>query len=136
LALELSMERGIAVQSQRHAAVQVTVGPAFYWDKAGWGTFTQEVAHAFATREVANIAGSGEIDTAGAATIAEAMHRASLGVLSGAALMPGCGALELRYVAATPGSAARPPPAVSPPRSSYLMLPAYRTRQTPGDQTQ
>ena len=92
------MEKGVAVPSERRAAVQVTVGPALYWDKAGWGTFSQDVSHVFATREVASIAGSGEIDIAGAATMTEAMYQAALGILSGAALMPGCDALELRYL--------------------------------------
>ena len=97
------MDKGIAVPSERRAAVQVSVGPALYWDKAGWGTFSQDVSHVLATREVASIAGSGEIDIAGAATMTEAMYQAALGMLSGAALMPGCDALELRYLA-VPGT--------------------------------
>ncbi|MGH3404114.1 MAG: helicase HerA domain-containing protein [Streptosporangiaceae bacterium] len=100
------MEKDIAVPPKRRAAVQVTVGPALSWDKAGWGTFSQEAQHTFATWEVASIAGSGEIDTASSATITEAMYQAALGILSGAALMPGCDALELRYVA-VPGAGGR-----------------------------
>lgn len=42
------MEKGIAVPQERRAAVQVTVGPALYWDKAGWGTFSLDASHVFA----------------------------------------------------------------------------------------
>lgn len=95
LAVALSTEKGVAVPPDRRAAVEVTVGPALYWDKAGWGTFSQDVSHVFATREVA---GSGEIDIASAATMTQAMYHAALSILSGAALMPGCDALELRHL--------------------------------------
>lgn len=100
------MEKGITVHPERRGDLQITVGPALYWDKAGWGTFAQEVSHACATREVSSIAGSDSIGTAGNASITEALYQAAFGILSGAALVPGCDALELRYLA-VPGAVGR-----------------------------
>ena len=93
------MEREISGRPGHLADVEIAVGRALDWHLAGWGRFAEGIPHVFASCEVDSIAGLGEIDTFGAVAIWEVLRQAALGVLSGAALMPGCDALELRYIA-------------------------------------
>ncbi len=80
------------------SAVDIAVGRALSWHEPGWGTFLENVPHAFATREIDCVPGSDELAGVGSMPTWQYMRGVALNVLSGAAFMPGCDALELRYV--------------------------------------
>jgi DNA helicase HerA-like ATPase len=73
-------------------------GRALDWHEPGWGKFIEDSPHSFATREITSIAGSDEIGDLGMPTLWQGMHSVAAAMLSGAAFMPGCDAIELRYV--------------------------------------
>jgi DNA helicase HerA-like ATPase len=80
------------------SAVDVFVGRALDWHEPGWGTFLTDVPHAVATREIDAIPGSGELPVHSSLTPWGFMRGVALQLLSGAAFMPGCDAVELRYI--------------------------------------
>lgn len=63
------------------------------WHRPGWGTTRHNVEQSFATFEVSSVGGE---RPSGAPSSPMSVARA---VLAGAAFMPGCDALELRYIA-------------------------------------
>lgn len=89
-----------AACSQSRAGQPTTSwGPVMSWHEPGWGEYLESVEQTFASFEVTAIGG----EEAPSPTAPRSLQSTSLAVLSSAALMPGCDALELRYVARPDG---------------------------------
>jgi hypothetical protein len=82
--------------------LELAVGHGVQWHEPGWPKFEQDQPHAYATREIVAAPTSGELGLAPDIAPWQAMRSVSLAMLSDAALMAGCAALEVRYVV-TPG---------------------------------
>jgi len=74
-------------------------GVAVSWHEPGYPSFEQDVPQAFATREIKSVPDVGELSGALGVPTWQVMRAAAGSMLSTAAFMPGCEALELRYVA-------------------------------------
>ena len=78
----------------------VEPGRAVQWHEPGWPTFVEGIPHSYATLEItAAPTRSDLVADAGEGSVLRLMHGVSTGMLANAALMAGCAALELRYVA-------------------------------------
>lgn len=85
-------------------SVQLAVGHAVEWHEPGLPSFHLDIPHTYATREIVSAPGSAEMDAIGSQTPWEVMRAASTTLLSSAAFVPGCDALEVRYTT-TPAEA-------------------------------
>lgn len=88
----------------RASGLELAVGHAAIWHEPGLPTFLQDQPHAYASREVIAAPSVDELDLSAGLTAWQGMRAVSLAMLADAALMSGCAAFEIRYVA-TP----RPP---------------------------
>jgi hypothetical protein len=87
------------VAKDRDSGLELVVGHSVDWHEPGWPTFLEDQPHAYATREIVSAPTVGELSTPANVAAWEAIRGAALGMLANAALMPGCSAFEVRYVA-------------------------------------
>lgn len=76
--------------------VRTAVGAAAEWDAPGWPQWSEGALHHFATREVVSAPTSAELPAG--EEPATVMHRAAARLVTSAVGVPGCAAVELRYV--------------------------------------
>lgn len=86
------------VPEGRASGLELSVGHAALWHEPGQPLFHQDQPHAFASREVTGAPTLRELGAAAEREPWRFMRQVSLGLLSNGALIPGCAALELRYV--------------------------------------
>jgi hypothetical protein len=77
--------------------LEPVVGRTLQWHSAGYGTYLDEALHASASCEVLSVAGAQEFGATEG--VWRHVHAAARQVLAGAAFLPNCDALELRYIA-------------------------------------
>lgn len=92
-------DSGQALVATAPSGVQRYVGRTLDWHAAGYGIFVEEAIHSLARREVVSIAGAQKLGTDSGSAAWQHMYQVALQVLAGAAFLPQCDALELRYIA-------------------------------------
>ena len=90
--------------AERASLTRFDTGHSAQWHEPGLPSFHKEIPHSYATREVISSPGSKELDGIGSREPWQRMREISLALLSSAAFLPGCDALELRYTATPTGN--------------------------------
>ena len=89
---------GANIGSAALATIELATGKAVDWHEPGWPRFESDVPHVFATQEIESVPGADELIGRGAQPAWQIMRAAAGQMISAAGFMPGCEALELRYV--------------------------------------